>query len=105
MPFTKTLRAIRKVKDDESSVRGYEDDDVRIQGVAANRKFSAASRRDSTIFLRAPRKTSALAAITERRNKFEAAMLDDFRALSDGEKDAAQTILNALSKQKVKKKA
>ena len=69
-------------EDDESSVRDYEDDDVRVRGIAANRKFSAASRRDSTNFLRVPRKTSALAAITERRNKFEAAMLDDKHLLS-----------------------
>ena len=55
---------------------------MRIQDIAANRKFSAASRRDSTIVLRVPRKTSALAAITERRKEFEAAMLDDKHLLS-----------------------
>ena len=54
-----------------------EDDDSSIRGIAANRNFSAASRRDSTFFSRVPRKTSALSAIAERRNKFEAAMLED----------------------------
>lgn len=39
--------------------------------------------------------------LTER----EYALLDDFRALGDKEKDAAETMLNAVAKHKVKKKA
>lgn len=37
--------------------------------------------------------------------KRELALLDDFRSLSDREKDAAQTMLNAVAKHKVNKKA
>lgn len=36
-------------------------------------------------------------------SKRELALLDDFRALSDKEKDAAETMLNAVAKQRVKK--
>lgn len=35
----------------------------------------------------------------------EYALLDDFRALGDKEKDAAETMLNAVAKHQVKKKA
>lgn len=35
----------------------------------------------------------------------EYALLDDFRSLSDKEKDAAETMLNAVAKHQVKKKA
>jgi len=45
--------------------------------------------------------TARQALLSER----EYALLDDFRALGDKEKDAAETMLNAVAKHQVKKKA
>lgn len=41
----------------------------------------------------------------ELLNEREYALLDDFRALGDKEKDAAETMLHAVAKHQVKKKA
>ena len=44
-----------------------------------------------------------LVARQELLNERELALLDDFRSLSDKEKDAAETMLNAVAKSKLKK--
>jgi transcriptional regulator with XRE-family HTH domain len=48
---------------------------------------------------------SSYAARQELLSERELALLDDFRSLSDKEKDAAETMLNAVAKHQVKKKA
>ena len=48
-----------------------------LRGIAIDRRLSATSRRESSGFSRVSRKVAAKAAITERRKKYEAAMLED----------------------------
>ena len=64
--------------DDRFWISDDEEDEMQsLRGIAIDRRLYATSRRESSGFSRVSRKVAAKAAITERRKKYEAAMLED----------------------------
>lgn len=78
-------------------VYGYEDDKVRFNGSFQQSNVPVVYPTGGLNSNHAVRQV----VLSER----EYALLDDFRALSDKEKDAAETMLNAVAKHQVKKQA